>query len=246
VILPRTGGETSAAAKIILETVGRAFAKHSPSLKKLCQRYRVPRLREATFIKDQDITDRFLESLSRYQQQEGFEFPPDYVGPSLQTPHRDASDSSFAIPCVVALEENTFLRVWPRTHMLLLSPIEFSVDKYEDIRIPKGKMLVFNSTLYHAGLGNGNMRLHFQYDDMKSDAQSTYFNNKVGEAYWKWVKTLSEPQARASQLDFVDATHLKDAYHWSDGVSIRRPHDVRVPQQFRVRSCCRLAHWHTL
>lgn len=75
VILSRTG-ETSRAAEIILGTVKSAIARHTPFLTEknlgIC-------LREATFIKDQDITEDFLKSLSRYHQQEGFEFPPDYV-----------------------------------------------------------------------------------------------------------------------------------------------------------------------
>lgn len=94
-----------------------------------------------------------MKSLSEYHQQKGFEFPPDYVGPSLQTPHRDASDESLAYSCIVALEDNTYLRMWPTTHWVFgKSPrAEFSVNEHKDIHIPKGKMLVFNSTLYHAG-----------------------------------------------------------------------------------------------
>jgi ectoine hydroxylase-related dioxygenase (phytanoyl-CoA dioxygenase family) len=80
--------------------------------------------------------------------------------------------------------------VWPGTHQ---PRAQFSVEEYKDIHIPKGKMLIFSSTLYHAGLGNGNMRLHFQYDDMDAGDQSTYFNEEIGKEYMEWVKNLSKP-----------------------------------------------------
>jgi len=187
VILPRKGKISDRARKIV-ETLRDAVTKHAPLLTEDLDGEGKYGLREATFIKDQDITERFLQSLSGYHQQEGFEFPA-YVGPSLQTPHRDAADAARtprAFSCVVALEENTFLRVWPGTHNRGKKP--FCTDKHQDIHIPRGKMLVFDSSLYHAGLGNGNRRLHFQFDDMESDAQSTHFSNAVSKVYWSWVK----------------------------------------------------------
>ena len=191
VILSRKGKTSNRAAREIVKTL-RDAAKQNARLLTEDDEGEYG-LREATFIKDQDITRRFLGSLSGYHQQKDFEFPA-YVGPSLQTPHRDAgADASRAFSCVVALEENTFLRLWPGTH--IAGKKSFRIDEHEDIHIPIGKMLVFDSSLYHAGLGNGNMRLHFQYDDMKSDAQSTHFSNVISRMYWRWVKELSEPQA---------------------------------------------------
>lgn len=37
------------------------------------------------------------------------------------------------------------------------------------------------------------MRLHFQYDNMDADDQSTYFDEAIGKQYMEWVKKLSKP-----------------------------------------------------
>lgn len=80
----------------------------------------------------------------------------------IPTPElKRASDSTIPLLCIIALQDNTTLEVWPRTHRLRRYPI-----LQRTITLSAGDALIFRGDLVHAGSAYSaeNIRLHVYLD----------------------------------------------------------------------------------